>query len=276
MTKDRTSLQYFQFNPSADVFEVDNALTLAKFSALIYQKKEAVEIILKEVWAFEEVELIESFSEVEDIQLYFAIKSDVILVAFRSMSESIKDGNTSTSFGLADFHHGKAHKGFGLALDLVWQKILEVLIIHQKQQQKIWLCGHSLGGVLATMAAHLFLSKKIAIQGLYTFGQPRAGDADFVAFLEEKLNKKYYRITQQDDHLCTLPTEWQGFKHAGQQISFDAQGNILQNPPEEGGIWQDTWSYGSSFYYWGTEKLPAHSIDTYVHLLAASYPDSEN
>jgi len=268
MDTQRTSLKHYQFNASAVGFEVENALVLAKFASLIYENRDNVEVVLKEIWSFDEVKYIEGFSEAEDIQIYLAINKEVILIVFRSTAESKKDLNTSTNFSLADFEGSKAHKGFGHALQIAWQKILEILIVNQKQQQKIWLCGHSLGGVLASMAAHLFTSKNIDIQGLYTFGQPRAGDLTFAQLMNEKLANHYFRIVNEDDYICSLPTEWQGFAHAGKVMVFNEKGEITEVAEPESNFWKDTWSYGSSFYNWGKESLPSHSIDAYIERLA--------
>ncbi len=269
MSTNRNSLNYYSFNPQATAFEKDNALLLAKYASLVYQNREVVEIILKEVWGFQEIQYIEGFSDTEDIQVYMAIKEDVILVAFRCLTEQKPDWNPSTNYSLDNFLEGKAHRGFGQALNLVWQRILETLVV-QRNGQKIWLCGHSLGGVLAVMAANLFTSKSIPIQGIYTFGQPRAGDKIFAQITEEKIPNSYYRIINQEDYVCSLPTEWQGYAHAGKPIVLNALGEIIisKQEGESSSFWQDTYSWGNSFYNWGKESLLEHSIEVYIERLA--------
>ena len=40
----------------------------------------------------------------------------------------------------------------------------------------MWLCGHSLGGALVTLAAARLLREGLSPHGLYTYGHPRVGD----------------------------------------------------------------------------------------------------
>src|SRR5262249_13938988 len=76
--------------------------------------------------------------------------------------------------------------------------------------QALWLAGHSLGGALATLAAaHL---GRDAVQGLYTYGCPRVGDAAFAAVLPRR---SHFRFVHRDDWVTTVPPDLLGYVHAG-------------------------------------------------------------
>lgn len=76
------------------------------------------------------------------------------------------------------------HHGFDTALDQVWsdksvisEPIMSVLA--SQRDLPLWLTGHSLGAALATVAAARLKRSGVQVQGLYTFGSPRVGNAVF-------------------------------------------------------------------------------------------------
>jgi len=107
---------------------------------------------------------------------------------------------------------GRVHSGFLKAFGEV-SELLDGLVSAKKPSQTVWLTGHSLGGALATLAAaHL---GRDAVNGLYTYGSPRVGDAAFVKVLPER---GYYRFVHRDDWVTTVPPKILGYVHAGVEI----------------------------------------------------------
>jgi triacylglycerol lipase len=104
---------------------------------------------------------------------------------------------------------GKVHSGFLQAFSQV-SELLDTLVEDRLPGQRIWLTGHSLGGALATLAAaHLGTE---TIQGLYTFGCPRVGDAAFTSVLP---TRSYIRFVHRDDWVPTVPPGLLGYVHGG-------------------------------------------------------------
>jgi pimeloyl-ACP methyl ester carboxylesterase len=104
---------------------------------------------------------------------------------------------------------GKVHAGFLQAFTEISDRLDEI-IQAKRPEQRLWLTGHSLGGALATLAAaHL---EPGAVQGLYTFGCPRVGDAAFAAALQVD---SHHRFVHRDDWVATLPPEFIGYVHSG-------------------------------------------------------------
>jgi hypothetical protein len=88
---------------------------------------------------------------------------------------------------------------------------------------KIYVTGHSLGGALAALYTGMLyyngeteIAPKVA--AVYTFGQPRVGDAQFAKYMEEKLpNPRYFRVVYCNDLVPRIPfdDELFAFKHFG-------------------------------------------------------------
>jgi triacylglycerol lipase len=104
---------------------------------------------------------------------------------------------------------GRVHSGFADAFAQV-SRCLDANLALRTPNQRLWLTGHSLGGALATLAAAHIGSE--AIDGLYTFGSPRVGDAAFTAVLPSGC---HFRFVHRDDWVPQIPPEFLGFVHRG-------------------------------------------------------------
>ena len=90
------------------------------------------------------------------------------------------------------------------------------------QPKSILVTGHSLGGVLATLAA-IDIKKSTGFLGkmqLYTFGQPRVGNAQFADYVTQIIPDDYYRVIHFTDPVPDLPSQLMGFKHSGTEIWY--------------------------------------------------------
>jgi hypothetical protein len=135
------------------------------------------------------------------------------------------------------------HKGYANALDSLWKdgKMREFLAARHSNgsaTKPLYIAGHSMGGALAVLATYraLFhgcesvpgfaegasvdssascLSSYIPFEAVYTFGQPRVGDAAFAALVAGRLaavKAPYYRFVNADDGVPAFPEEL-GFVH---------------------------------------------------------------
>ncbi len=105
---------------------------------------------------------------------------------------------------------GRVHSGFADAFAEI-SDCLDAILSLRLPGQKLWLTGHSLGGALATLAAAHVGSD--AVDGLYTFGSPRVGDAAFAALLPQQ---SHIRFVHRDDWVPLIPPEILGYVHAGE------------------------------------------------------------
>ena len=119
------------------------------------------------------------------------------------------DLRTDSRFFFKASKVGRVHSGFADAFAQISDR-LDAILATRSSDQKLWLTGHSLGGALATLAAaHAGAD---VVQGLYTYGSPRVGDAVFASILPQR---GYLRLIHRDDWVPLIPPEALGYVHGG-------------------------------------------------------------
>jgi Lipase (class 3) len=93
----------------------------------------------------------------------------------------------------------------------------------------LYITGHSLGGALAMLFAYRWSNPTIPIAGIYTFGQPRVGDAKFRRRYDVLLGARTFRVVNEEDIVPRVPGLLLGYRHAGQEVFFSVECGI---PPE--------------------------------------------
>ena len=101
---------------------------------------------------------------------------------------------------------------------------------------KLFLTGHSLGGALAVAAASVLDQKGCNVEGVYTFGMPRAGDPTFQNDYDGRLGARTFRFVHGDDLVPTVPPARFGkieHRHVGWLIQCDtgAKFTLAQKSP---------------------------------------------
>ena len=66
---------------------------------------------------------------------------------------------------------GMVHAGFYDYLDRIWDNVHAYVTTPARKQKQLFICGHSLGGAMATLAA----SRLDNVSACYTYGSPRVG-----------------------------------------------------------------------------------------------------
>ena len=218
---------YFQnnrqvpFEYDAAAFSRINAWWLAEASTLVYADEAFVEQEFCRA-GFDHVR----FFNRAGTQCFVAADSRFAIVAFRG-SEIWKRGtpfdpgriiaDLKTDFDVWRSpwdRGGNVHSGFKAALDDVWDELRPEIERLQARGMRIWITGHSLGGALATLAADRLGS----VQGVYTFGSPRVGDAQFRA----GFTSNAYRVVNGADFITSVPPRGP-YHHVGTRIHIDPQ-----------------------------------------------------
>ena len=160
---------------------------------------------------------------------------------------------------------GRVHDGFFDETNKLWPMIENYPI----NKKKIWICGHSLGGAMATICATRLCS---ASPMLYTYGSPRVGDR---RWLKNNNSINHHRFVNNNDIVPKVPLAMMGFKHQGLQCYINYYGNI-RHPT----FWQKTkdqfrarrraWSKGKPF-----SGFTDHSISRYSQKLLDLYLSSD-
>ncbi len=207
-----------------------------------------------------------------EAQCLVAGDNSVCVVAFRG-TEPTKPADiiTDVTFNLVDvpWATGKAHKGFLNYLDAVWDDLLKAIDARRTEGQSLWLTGHSLGGALAVLAAARLMAERpnTVIHGIYTFGQPRIGNADLGAWINARLGPVIHRYVNNRDIVTRVPTRLNGYHDGGSMTYFDERGVLRTNP----GFWfrfLDTVAVTpEEVRAKGREGIADHSITAYAELL---------
>ncbi|MGP8200225.1 MAG: lipase family protein [Limisphaerales bacterium] len=126
----------------------------------------------------------------------------------------------------------RVHAGFSAALDSVERQLLAAMAGTSK---RIWLTGHSLGGALAMLFAWRISNFKSEISdslaGVYTFGQPRVGDAGFRDLYDSRLKERTFRVVDGEDFITRIPWLLGAYRHCGTEIFYDSLGVARVSPP---------------------------------------------
>ncbi|MGF6095050.1 lipase family protein [Pseudomonas sp. 18175] len=142
-----------------------------------------------------------------DTQAFITHHEEIILIAVRgtvSPADGLRDANAhQVAFAEGV---GKAHEGFYQAyramLDFVRQYLDQFYA-----GQRVIICGHSLGGAIALLLAEGLRrtpDRKYNIL-LYTYGAPRAADAEFTAGAATLV---HHRIVNHNDPVPSVPAPW--------------------------------------------------------------------
>ncbi|XP_038994353.1 triacylglycerol lipase OBL1-like [Hibiscus syriacus] len=196
---------------------------------------------------------------------------NLFVVAFRGTSPfDANDWRTDADLSwcqLRAMGNARAHSGFMQALGLQknngWPKDIEQdnnaqrqfayytlreklrEVLKENEEAKFILTGHSLGGALAILfPSVLMLHGEIwlldRLDGVYTFGQPRVGDALFGEYMKENMKKfdvKYFRYVYSNDMVPRVPYDDKNtlFKHFGPCLFFNSfyVGKILPEEPNK-------------------------------------------
>ena len=156
---------------------------------------------------------------------------------------------------------GMVHQGFYDYLEKIWEPVTKYIDTAARKKKELYICGHSLGGAMATLAASR-LSKRLV--ACYTYGSPRVGGSvwrDAQSFM-------HFRYVNNNDVVPRVPFWIMGFRHYGQLIYINYYGNIRDLTP-----WQkfkDSWR--GRFRAWSKLELfdgaRDHAIGDYERKIA--------
>lgn len=141
-----------------------------------------------------------------ETQAFITHHDEVVLISVRGTQE-LMDFVRDTDAEQVPFEEGvgKAHQGFYKAYKAM-SKFVQVYLDQFHTGQKIIICGHSLGGAIATLLAEALRRSPNGYNILlYTYGSPRAGDADFV---NGAADLAHHRMVNNNDPIPSVPAPW--------------------------------------------------------------------
>jgi len=204
-----------------------------------FQRDVCVHSAFASLWAYQDEDAIKSAmvrvaadrctvinDKATDTQLYIAGDARSLVVAFRGTS-SLRDWLTDAEIKQWSWNifscagSEKLHAGFAKAFIAVKDQLFAKLIEYRKTNQYVTFTGHSLGGALAMVAAQWWAEAGFA-SGLYTFGQPRVWNSAGARMFERIAGKFAWRMVHAEDVVPRVPWLLGSYRHAGNEIFFDA------------------------------------------------------
>jgi triacylglycerol lipase len=200
-----------------------------------------------------------------------------IVAAFRGTVD-LRNWLTDLDCEFAPENGCRVHAGFAEALESVREKTLEGICQMAQACQarpKLWLTGHSLGGALAMLLAWRVRERyrRQPFSGVYTFGQPRVGNAAFCARYDESgLRGSTFRIIYRADIVPHVPFLLGSYRHAGREILCDDTGRWREQAPLLWKVGREAAAHLHGLARFRAAALADHHIDSYLKMFAAPAP----
>ena len=183
-----------------------------------------------------------------------------LIIAFKGSSapeDFLQDAKFAMSlFNRADIDHDpvvKVHTGFLEDFNAIKDAVIGQVRSYYTGSRPVpgvFITGHSLGGALAILCALECWRQALPVSAVYTFGQPRVGNAAFAALFDRtrminaaSLRDITFRVVNQNDIVPRTPGLLLGYRHCGTELFLPAElgtgGTSWQLNP---GLWLRAWS----------------------------------
>jgi triacylglycerol lipase len=213
------------FSAAASDFSIENARYLCELSLAAYETRESKvrrELAERGVADCRLIEIADS-----DTQALVGRAGMGIIVAFRGTEPSrMQDLMTDLNLQFVPGPMGQVHRGFLASLESIWDKLLDAVTRLQDGKRHLWITGHSLGGALAKLTVARLIRMRRPVQGMYTYGAPRCGDAKFAGEFDRQARHYSFRIVNEQDVVPKVAPQFLGYQHAGRHCLLDDDGRL--------------------------------------------------
>ena len=191
---------------------------MACFASIAYLDAEEAKPKFREL-GFRKHEFIEN----EGAQCHVIWSANEIVLCFRGTEPSefsdIK-ADLNAFQDKANNGHGLVHNGFQEEVNKIWDQIMNIVNTKTHEKKTLYICGHSLGGAMATIATSRLGER---VTALYTYGSPRAGTRKFVKSFS---TIPHYRFVNNNDIVPKVPFAFLGYRHTCSPQYINYYGNI--------------------------------------------------
>ncbi len=204
----------------SDLSLLRRSLLFAEFSRVAYYDRETVARLVEPIGFHLNVE----FFDREGAQAYRLDNATDVVIACRG-TEPHETNDLKADIDAAKVVAetvGHVHRGFKGEVDQLWPMIEKSL--QANRSKKVWFCGHSLGGAMATICAgRCFISEiPSAPEALFTYGSPRVGTKRYINYCRIQ----HIRWVNNNDIVPRLPPAWLGFRHSGREMYLNRRGEL--------------------------------------------------
>ncbi|VDM63280.1 unnamed protein product [Angiostrongylus costaricensis] len=156
-------------------------------------------------------------------------KKIIMICSLSFQGQLLLEGLHSIHPGIDFFGMGNVNRYFMNGHLALWSMVEQVLRDHKYADYRVTFTGHSLGGALAALAAARTAKQGYRAGGklsIYTFGEPRVGDADFASNFDNMITNSYRVVFRRDivPHLppCAKDKTWFGDEDVSRPCDFNA------------------------------------------------------
>lgn len=207
--------------------------------------------------------------------LFAAGFGDELVIAFRGTEISdrrdlLNDVDMRLIPADARVSAARVHAGFDRAVTDVWSDLDPFIRAKRdRYREAIHFTGHSLGGALAVLAA----VRTVTLIGLAlpvrvtTYGQPRVGNAAFVAELDGRPWRRHVRCLDLVTRVPTpVPPIMDGYRHGGDLRYWTRDGRVLRSPSAGVVLADRLGRAGWRPSKWALASIEDHSVEGYLAL----------
>lgn len=174
---DGTYTKTFDFK-ATDHYDPINNYLMAQLCGLVYDTEE--EIILQvNKWNKNTPSLKLKLTIVDiDSNRFMVVSNDIFLIVVFRGTQNMENWLSDFDIALVPFQNNQdllVHQGFYQSVLDMGSKLEKIVSNHQKNDQKVYLTGHSLGAAQAILSAFVY-SELETFSNVYTFGEPKIGD----------------------------------------------------------------------------------------------------
>lgn len=205
------------------------------------------------------------FFSLDGTQVWMVNEPDAVFVVFRGTS--YEDVRTDLKVRKINTDYGRVHRGFWNYV--FWVKL--AILSHARNwagseaKKPIILTGHSLGAAAAVIMSCVLHRKGHEIGAVYTFGEPRIGNGQFVRYCENAFGDVHYRHVNGLDGVPMIPPWHWGYRHCGQRFYFSThRQRLIRNAPLCQVVLERLPILIQRPWKWGVYKLLDHAVASYV------------
>ena len=222
-----SSLAYKTINDTVNTFLKENKITLEH---IIRDEKTDTRVLILQSESF----IIVAFRGTKSTE---NMKTDIKVAKVRLGSNlPTLPRRSSQNYQLiessSEWKSAEVHKGFMEAYKSVCADVLQhvsdMTANRPIGQNAVYLCGHSLGGALATICSlDIVLSLEWKQVYVSTFGSPRCGNSMW-SRLYDRFVPAHWRVAMRSDIVTTIPK--MKYAHVGNLVSLTSSGDMFLDP----------------------------------------------